>query len=145
MMSISADKKNVFILFIFRKDVIFMKLKINNNIMDTSAFIISGYGIISPTVVLRNVLLSYETDVDGKRTDKVVAVRYECVDTETFSAFTVKVNGSKPVITSQELDASENLVLLELPVDEVEIRPYSIEYGKVKVSILAPYVKVQRN
>lgn len=122
-----------------------MKLKLNNNIMDTSAFIISGYGIISPTVVLRNVLLSYETDVDGKRTDKVVAVRYECVDTETFSAFTVKVNGSKPVITSQELDASENLVLLELPVDEVEIRPYSIEYGKVKVSIIAPYVKVQRN
>lgn len=122
-----------------------MKLKINNNIMDASAFIISGYGIISPTVVLRNVSLSYETDVDGKRTDKVVAVRYECVDTETFSTFTVKVNGNKPVISSQELEASENLILLEFPVDEVEIRPYAIEYGKVKVSIVAPYVKVQKN
>lgn len=121
-----------------------MKTKIMNNVMDVSYFQISAVGIIPEFAVLRDVRLTYATDGDGKRMEQVVAVRYECVDADTFSTFTVKVETAKPVITAEELERAEDMVVLELPVDEMVIKPYALEYGKAKVSIVAPYVKIQK-
>lgn len=121
-----------------------MKSLISNNVMDATKFNLPALGIIPQIAVLRDVKLSYATDSDGKRTENVASVRYDCVDTENFSTFTVKVETSKPVITSGELENTDELVVLELPIDEMTIKPYEISYGKVKVSIIAPYVKVQK-
>lgn len=121
-----------------------MKHLISNNIMTASQFNLPAVGIIPQLAVLRDVKLSYATDAEGKRTDSVNSIRYDCVDPERFSTFTIKVETSKPVISAEELENSENMVVLELPVDEMIIKPYELAFGKAKVSIVAPYVKIQK-
>ena len=75
----------------------------------------------------------------------VEAVRYDCVNPDNFSTFTLKVESPRPIVTKEILEASEEPVYISIPVSEVVIRSYSIEYGNAKVSIIAPYVKLAEN
>lgn len=122
-----------------------MKVVIDNNVMKASELEVSAVGKISDIAVLKNVRVSNVMDAEGKKTDKVEAVRYDCVNPENFSTFTIKVETTRPVVTKEILEASEEPVYITIPVSEVMIRPYSIEYGKAKVSIIAPYVKLAEN
>lgn len=100
---------------------------------------------ISPVVVLREVRLSYETDADGNRTDRVEACRYSVLDTSTYGTFVIKVKNDKPVITAEQLENAKEHILLDIPVEEVIIKPFSIEYGRCRVSVTAPFVKLHKN
>ena len=122
-----------------------MKILIDNNMIKASALQVSAEGIIPEVAILKNIRVSYELDAEGKKTDKIEAVRYECVNPENFSIFTIKVETTRPVVTKEILEASEEPVYISIPVDEVIIRPYEISYGNAKVSIIAPYIKLAEN
>lgn len=122
-----------------------MKVVIDNNVIKASELEISAVGIIPDVAVLKNVRVSNVMDAEGKKTDKVEAVRYDCVNPENFSTFTIKVETTRPVVTKEILEASEEPIYISIPVEEVVIRPYEISYGNAKVSIVAPYVKLAEN
>lgn len=122
-----------------------MKSHIHNNIMKASDLMILAVDKIPEVAVLRDVKLTYQQDAEGNRTDKITNVRYECVDMETFSNFTIKVNETKPIISPEALEQAEELVYIDIPVTETLIKPYAIEYGNVKISIIAPRVKLHKN
>lgn len=122
-----------------------MKVVLNNNTIKASELEVSAEGIIPEVAVVRNVRLSYVMDAEGKKTDKVEAVRYDCVNPDNFSSFTLKVETTRPVVTKEILEASEEPIYISIPVEEVVIRPYEISYGNAKVSIVAPYVKLAEN
>lgn len=113
--------------------------------MKVAALEVSAVGIIPEVAVVRNVRISNVLDEEGKKTDKVQAVRYDCVNPEDFSTFTLKVETTYPVVTKEILEASEEPVFVNIPVDAVVIRPYAIEFGQAKVSIVAPFVKLVEN
>ena len=122
-----------------------MKVLIDNNVIKASELIVSAKGIIPETAVLKNVRLSNAQDAEGNRTDKVEAVRYDCVNPDNFSTFTIKVEATRPVVTKEILEASEEPVYISTPVEEATIRPYEISFGKAKVTIVAPYVGLLEN
>lgn len=122
-----------------------MKNLMSNNKMSTSNMQIPAVGIIAERVVVRDVKPVFKTDSEGKRTDIVEAIRYDCVNPNDYSTFTLKTLSIKPVITPEELEASEEVVYISIPVNEVVIKPYKIEYGIATVSIIAPYVKLASN
>ncbi len=121
-----------------------MLAKINNNLIKVNELNIPAVGLIPAKAILRDISFSNKVDADGKRTDEVESVRYELIDPITFSTFTIKVAGNRSVITKQDLDNSETPVYLEIPVEQVTIRPYKIDYGKATVSITAPSVKLSK-
>lgn len=122
-----------------------MKSIISNNKMSTSNIQIPAIGLIAERVVVRNVTPVFKTDSEGKRTDIVEAIRYDCVNPNDYSTFTLKTLSIKPIITVEELELSETPVFISIPVNEVVIKPYKIEYGIATVSIIAPYVKLVSN
>lgn len=122
-----------------------MKVILDNNNMKASELEVSAVGIIPEIAVVKNVRVSNVLDAEGKKTDKVEAVRYDCVNPDNFSMFTLKVETTRPVVTKEILEASEEPVYIMIPVSEVVIRPYAIEYGNAKVSVIAPYVKLAEN
>lgn len=122
-----------------------MKNIISNNKMSISDIQISAVGLISEIVAVTDVKPMYKSDADGKRTDTVEAIRYDCVNPNDYSTFTLKTLSIKPVITAEELEMSETPVFISIPVNDVVIKPYKIEYGIATVSIIAPYVKLASN
>lgn len=122
-----------------------MQVIIDNNQIKVAALQVSANGIIPDVAVVKNVRISNVTDADGKKTEKVEAIRYDCINPDNFSSFTIKVESTRPVVTKEILEGSEEPVYISIPVAEVVIRPYAIEYGKAKVSIVAPYVKLAEN
>lgn len=122
-----------------------MKIMIDNNIMKASELEISAVGIIPDVAVVKNVRVSNVLDAEGKKTDKVESVRYDCVNPDNFTTFTVKVETTRPVVTKEILETAEEPIYISIPVEEVVIRPYEISYGNAKVSIVAPYVKLAEN
>ena len=122
-----------------------MKVVVDKNVMRASELEVSAVGIIPEVAVVRNVRISNVLDAEGKKTDKVEAVRYDCVNPDNFSSFTLKVETTRPVVTKEILEASEEPIYISIPVEEVAIRPYEISYGNAKVSIVAPYVKLAEN
>lgn len=122
-----------------------MKVVLDNNNMRASELEVSAVGIIPEIAVVKNVRISNVLDAEGKKTDKVEAVRYDCVNPDNFSMFTLKVETTRPVVTKEILEATEEPIYLMIPVSEVVIRPYEISYGNAKVSIIAPYVKLAEN
>ena len=110
--------------------------------MSTSDIQISAMGLIAEIVAVRDVKPIFKSDSDGKRTDIVEAIRYDCINPNDFSTFTLKTLSIKPVITAEELEMSETPVYISIPVNDVVIKPYKIEYGVATVSIIAPYVKL---
>lgn len=113
--------------------------------MNASDIAISAQDIISDVVVLRNVRPSYVKDAEGKNTELIECVRYDCVDPNTYATFTIKVESTKAIVTKQALEASEEPLYVAIPVKETVIKPYAVEYGKAKVSIVAPYLKLAEN
>lgn len=122
-----------------------MKVLIDNNVIKASELEVSAVGIIPEVAVVRNVRISNVLDAEGNRTDKVEAVRYDCVNPDNFSSFTLKVEATRPVVTKETLESSEEPIYITIPVSETVIRPYAIEYGQAKVSIIVPYVKLAEN
>lgn len=122
-----------------------MRVVIEKNVMKASELEISAVGKIPEVAVVRNVRISNIMDAEGKKTDKVEAIRYDCVNPDNYSTFTIKVESSRPVVTKEILEASDEPIYITIPVEEVVIRPYAIEYGNAKVSIVAPYVKLAEN
>ncbi|MBQ9198690.1 MAG: hypothetical protein IJ141_00740 [Lachnospiraceae bacterium] len=122
-----------------------MRAIIKENIISTQYLITNAKGFLNPIAVLRDVKILYKTDTNGSRTDEVIGIKYECIDTETFSTFSVKVEGNvKPVITAQELELSTTPVYIEIPVEQTLIRPYDISFGNAKISIVAKNVKLHK-
>ena len=119
-----------------------MKVILNNNTIKASELEISAVGKIPELAVVREVRTSYALDAEGKRTDKIDAIRYDCVNPDNYSSFTIKVEITRPVVTNEILEGSEEPIFVSIPVEEVVIKPYAIEYGNVKVSIIAPYIKL---
>lgn len=121
-----------------------MKAVIEENVMSSDFFRRAAVGILPAKAVLRGVSVQHEVDAEGKPTSEVKAVRYRLVDPTTFSTFTVKVENAKPVIVQEAVDGSENPVLVELPLEDVTIKPYEVAYGKAKVTIQSPSVKLAK-
>lgn len=123
-----------------------MRVVINDNKIKVADLSINPIGIIPQKVLLRGVRLTYKTDEEGKRvSDEVVAVRYDVVDPKTLGTMTIKVETNKPIISPEELEASDTPITLELPIDNVVIKPYKVEFGSANVSISAPSVKIVKN
>ena len=121
------------------------KVNLNNNQIATAHLIMSAKGLISDIAAVTDVAYVYKTDAQGKRTDQVEGIRYRCTNTKDFTVFTLKTLSIKPVITPEELESSEDVVYISIPVNDVVIKPYKIEYGIATVSIIAPYVKLANN
>lgn len=119
-----------------------MKALINDNTMKACDLEVSAVDKIPELAVVKEVRISNVLDAEGKRTDKVDCIKYDCVNPDNFSTFTIKVNTTRPAITNEIIDGADEPIYISIPVEEVVIRPYKIEYGKAKVSIIAPYVKL---
>lgn len=122
-----------------------MNVILDDNKIKASALEISASGKIPEKAVLRNVRVSYVVDNEGNKTDRIDAVRYDCICPDTYASFTLKVNTTQPVVTKESIEKAEMPVFIAIPVDEVVIKPYEISYGVAKVSITAPYVKMIKN
>ena len=118
---------------------------VNNNQLATADMIMSAVGLIPDIAAVTNVAYVYKTDAQGKRTDQIEGIRYRCANPKDFTVFTLKTLSIKPVITPEELESSEDVVFISIPVNDVVIKPYKIEYGIATVSIIAPYVKLANN
>ncbi|WP_419023682.1 hypothetical protein [Holdemanella sp.] len=118
-----------------------MKSILDKNQIKVSMLQVPATGIIPDKAVVKSVRVSYSLDGEGKRTDKVSAIRYDCVNSTDFSTFTIKVESTKAVLTQENIEESEVPLYISIPVEQVVIKPYAIEYGIAKVSIVAPYVK----
>ncbi len=82
-----------------------MKVVIDNNIMKASELVIFAEDKIPEIDVLKNVRLSYKMDAEGKKTDKVDSVRYDCVNPDNFSMFTLKVETTRSVVIQEILES----------------------------------------
>ena len=102
-------------------------------------------GIIPEKVVCKDIRFSYEKDTDGTVSKEPVAVRYICINPKTFDTFSIKVPGRNPVIDIDEFRKSDDFIMLEIPVKETKLKPYQINYGRARVSITAPFVKLAKN
>lgn len=122
-----------------------MKSLIQENKISTKYITLTGRGLLNPVAVLRDVKLIYRTEKDGTRSDEVVAVRYDCIDPESFSTFSIKVENDKPIITEEELELAENPVFIEIPLEQTLIKPYEVSYGSAKVSIVANFIKLRKD
>lgn len=118
---------------------------VDNNQMATSDMIMSAVGLVPDIAAVTGITYVYKMDAQGKRTEQIEGVRYKCANPKDFTVFTLKTLSFKPVITPEELDASEDVVYISIPVKDVVIKPYKIEYGIATVSIIAPYVKLASN
>lgn len=74
-----------------------MKAILDNNQMKVTALEVPASGIIPELAVVKNVRISNALDAEGKKTEKVDAVRYDCVNPGNFSVFTLKVESTRPV------------------------------------------------
>lgn len=122
-----------------------MRGKLKDNTISTADLVISAEGLISEKAALRDVRISYVQDEEGRRTNVIDCVRYDCFCVEDLSTFVIKVAGGKAVITREALEKSKEPVFIQIPVGELTIKPYEIQYGVAKVTITAPYVKLIEN
>lgn len=122
-----------------------MHIRIDNNIMNASDLRVEARGVIPEIAALKGIRVSYQKDAEGNITKTIDAIRYDCVDPETFANFTIKVAATRPIITRELLDASQDAVYVQIPLDDVLIKPYAIEFGRAKVSITAPNLKIVEN
>lgn len=122
-----------------------MKAILDHNQIKASELQVSAVGIIPDIAVVKDVRASYVLDAEGKKTDKVDVLRYDCVNPDNFSSFTLKVGTTRPVVTKEIIEASEEPIFISIPVSETVIKPYEIAYGVAKVSVIAPYVKLVEN
>ena len=122
-----------------------MRAILTDNKVKVNDLQINVEGLIPQKAILRAVRVSYPTDAEGKRTSEVPdSIRYDLITPSTFDTLTVKVEGGRPVITQEELEAKDTQVFIELPLDEVSVKPYKVEYGTAYLTITAPAVKLTK-
>lgn len=115
---------------------------INNNIISARSFTQPLSNFVSEEAICKGVRYHYQTNSEGEVIkDKIIAVSYWLVCPNTFTNYTLRVNSSQPVVTPEELETTTTFIELDIPTEECIVKPYKIEYGKVYVSITAPYVK----
>lgn len=119
-----------------------MKAKISNNLIPTELIKIPVDGFIPEQAVLKAVRPVYLKDANGKKTDVLEAVRYDCVNPETFDTFTIKVPEKPPIISQEALNDADVVTMVSIPIDKVVIKPFEMSYGKVKVTIVAPFLEL---
>lgn len=122
-----------------------MKVIINDNTMKASDLEVSAIDKIPEVAVVKEVRISNVLDADGKRTEMIDCIKYVCVNPDNFSTFTIKVNTTRPIVTNEIIEEADEPIYLSIPVEAVVIRPYKIEFGKAKVTIIAPFVKLAEN
>lgn len=83
--------------------------------------------------------------VDGKPTKEIEGITYTLSDPHTFTQIRVKALTTAPIVTQEELDASDTPIFIELPLDEALVKVYKIEFGTMSLSITTPYVKLAKN
>ena len=115
---------------------------IDNNIMKASLLAMRAEGYISEELVLLDITYQYKTNEAGEKTKEIEYVKYRCADPVTFSGLIIKVETKKPVISEKDLENSVENMRIRIPVEETYVKPYAIEYGKAKVSIIAPRVEL---
>lgn len=120
-----------------------MKLTISQNRVDAkllemplSAF--TNNSEFAITAVKDN--FAYE---NGVKTEKWLSTTLSCVDTVSYATIDVKVPKHLE-ISQSEIDQSESIICVEIPLEDTIVRPYAIEYGKAKLSIVAPSVRIIR-
>lgn len=119
-----------------------MKVLIENNIMKAKEFVITGENILPEIAVVKSVRLSYKLDEQGKKTDTIDFIRYDCINPDNYSTFTLKVESNHAVVTQEILESADEPIYISIPVSESRIRPYAISYGNVSVTVGVPYVKL---
>lgn len=92
---------------------------------------------------LKNIQENYEY-VNNKKTDTFLSTTLTCIDVETLAILRIKVE-SRINLTAKMLEQSEQPVYIKIPIEQTFVRPYAIEYGKAKVTIIAPSVTIVNN
>lgn len=118
------------------------ELKIKKNVMLISDLDISAEGKVPEKVVVIDFRKNYEVDAEGKRTDKVVSNTLECIDPVTYCGFNLKVLSTNLPFTKEDIEQASQPIMVEIPIKSTVIRPYEIAYGKCKVSIICPAVRI---
>ena len=117
--------------------------KIDNNVVKTADISIDASSFIPEVAAVRGVRIQYGKDTNGKKDDdSIEAVRYDCVNMENLSTFTIKVEGKKPVVMQETVEDAEQPLYIAIPVSDVVIKVYDVSYGRAKVSIISPYVSL---
>ena len=76
--------------------------------------------------------------VENKKTDTVIGTRYTVANPDTFVSFDVKVNQTVPVVTQEQVEASDERYWVSFT--NAVVRPYHIEYGVVQCAVTADSV-----
>ena len=79
---------------------------------------------------------------NGERTEEVAGYAYDVIDGASYSAFRVKVESSSPAIEPDQFEKSSDTVFVRIPLDKTIVVPYSVEFGRAKVTVVAPFVEV---
>lgn len=79
------------------------------------------------------------------RTDEILGTSYLLADLDSGAQFTIRVNSPKLVVTQQQIDNTDDMFFVEIPIQETMVIPYEIAYGTAKVTIKAPSVTVVKN
>lgn len=119
-----------------------MKTKVENNTIKTNDLEISPLGLIPDVAYLKDIRYEYERESDGRVTDKIIGTRYSLISPADFSTFVIKVPLVSLLVSVEELEKAETPIKVRLPVKEMTVRVYKIEYGKAYLSITAPYLKL---
>ncbi len=118
---------------------------INQNIISVANITLSAKGYLPDKAVLKDIRVSYKKNTEGNLTKDIEATRYHCISPDNFDTFIIKVCGKEPIIDPEDFKKSNDNIFVEIPVSETVIKPYEIAFGRVKVSIIAPYVRIAKN
>ncbi len=115
---------------------------IDNNILPASVLAVSAMDYLPQIAALKGISETYEKDNEGNKTSKLLSITYHCVNPENYHSFSVKTMNAKRIVTQEQIEESTEVIFIEIPVKETVMKPYEVSYGKAKVSIVAPYVKL---
>lgn len=120
------------------------KMALKNNEISAKVFEIRLDKIFPkiPDFVLTEVRPYYRYDDNKQKMDIVEGYKYTLIDMDSLFPFNVKVPGGTPLLNQTDIDESEGRIYVELPLEETLVRPYQVNYGKAKVTIIAPYITI---
>ncbi len=80
--------------------------------------------------------------VDGKRTDVQLGYSYTVVETNTFEKFTVKVAGTTPLLTDEQLASAKDRITVKF--EDAICKPYRNANGNYELSITAKGISIAK-
>lgn len=120
-------------------------MKLNNNKATATQLVIKGDSIFKGNkFVLHSMSKAYEYK-DGVRTDTVIGINYDCTEMTSFSRIRLRTQETTPVIDPEVLEESSEQVVIQVPLEQLILRPVKIEYGQVTFSITAPFVRLVKD